>query len=72
MGETEKIGQLFLFGFEGLEPDERILRFIRDGGLGGIILFSRNIKDPLQTAKLVEQLQGEAKIPLFVGIDQEG
>jgi len=72
MDQIEKLGQLFLFGFAGLEPDERILRMIRDFGLGGVILFSRNIGDPLQTAKLVEQLQGEAEIPLFIGIDQEG
>lgn len=72
MDQTRKIGQLFFFGFEGLEPDERILQLIRDFALGGVILFSRNIRDPLQTAELVQRLQAEAKIPLFVGIDQEG
>jgi len=49
---------------------------IRDRGLGGIILFARNIQDPVQTAELCSRLQAAAMesqgIPLFLAVDQEG
>jgi beta-N-acetylhexosaminidase len=72
MDQMKKIGQLFVFGFVGPEPDRTILRMIGEFGLGGVILFSRNIREPRQTAELVQWLQSEAKIPLFIGVDQEG
>jgi len=72
MDRMQQIGQLFVCGFEGTRPDESILRLIREYGIGGVILFARNIKTPLQTAELVQELQAAAEIPLFVGIDQEG
>ncbi|MCP4667418.1 MAG: beta-N-acetylhexosaminidase, partial [Deltaproteobacteria bacterium] len=44
--------------------------------LGGVILFSRNIKSPLQLAALCNALQDKAMTyhgtPLFLAIDQEG
>ncbi|NOY53985.1 MAG: beta-N-acetylhexosaminidase [Deltaproteobacteria bacterium] len=68
----QQIGQLFVCGFEGIRPNGTILRLIREYGIGGVILFSRNIETPRQTAELVQELQAAAKIPLFIGIDQEG
>lgn len=72
MERIRQITQLFVLGFNGIEPDEHILRMIRDFGIGGVILFSRNIRDPLQTAGLIHGLQDASEIPLLVGIDQEG
>ncbi len=72
MDRVQQIGQLFVCGFEGIRPDKSILRLIRMYGIGGVILFARNIKTPRQTAELVQELQAAAKIPLFIGIDQEG
>ena len=80
----EKIGQLLLVGFRGSMPTEcaGIARDIREHHLGGVILFDqemtdqsarrRNIKSPDQVRTLVEFLQEQARIPLFVSIDQEG
>ena len=50
---------------------------IRDTGVGGIILFSENIKSVHQVKKLTNALQNAAKLskqkkPLFIAIDQEG
>lgn len=73
----EKVGQLIMVGFEGTQANEAIEAHIRERFVGGIVLFSRNIQSPAQTAELTNQLQRLAestahRIPLFIGIDQEG
>ncbi len=73
----EKIGQLIMVGFDGTQANETIETHIRERFVGGIVLFSRNIQSPKQTAELTNQLQQLAestahRIPLFIGIDQEG
>lgn len=79
----EKIGQLLLVGFRGLElsADSEVLGHIRSGKVGGIILFDydvinkefvRNIASAEQVRRLNETLQDAARIPLFVSVDQEG
>ncbi|MBW2063763.1 MAG: beta-N-acetylhexosaminidase [Deltaproteobacteria bacterium] len=71
-----KIGQLFMVGIPGYELDEETRSLIRRYNIGGVILFSRNIKDPVQLAYLTMDIQQEAietnKIPLFIAVDQEG
>lgn len=69
----EKIGQLFMLGFEGAAPSRAILRFIREFHIGGVILFKRNLKSPSQAARLTNALQRESlPMPLLIAIDQEG
>ncbi|KAF9889023.1 hypothetical protein FE257_008000 [Aspergillus nanangensis] len=72
----KKIGQLFAVGFHGLTPSPEIKTLIHEYGLGGIVLFKRNISDATQMQSLTQALQEEAKKaghehPLFIGIDQE-
>ena len=71
-----RIGQLIMAGIPGPHVDDGTEALIRDYNLGGIILFSRNIQDPLQLAKLCGQLQDMALKyhgrPLFLAVDQEG
>ncbi len=79
----KKIGQMLMIGFRGVELREEnsIVQDIREGCLGGVLLFDydvptqrpvRNIQSPEQVKRLVTSLQEFAVIPLFVGIDQEG
>ena len=73
----EKVGQLIMVGFDGTQANEAIEAHIRERFVGGVVLFSRNIESPQQTAELTNQLQRLAEatarqIPLFIGIDQEG
>lgn len=84
----EMIGQMLLAGFRGTVIDEQslIIRDIEQYHLGGVVLFShdvalghgpRNIESPIQLKELTATLQTHAmsrlsKLPLFVGIDQEG
>ena len=63
-------------GMPGTQVDTVTESLIRDFCLGGVILFSRNIKDPVQVALLCRDLQRLALkfhgIPLFIAVDQEG
>ncbi len=63
-------------GIPGTKLDSGTEALIRDYCLGGVILFSRNIDDPLQLATLCNDLQDRAMeyhgIPLFLAVDQEG
>lgn len=79
----EKIGQMLMIGFRGLEAGARsaIARDIRAGRIGGVILFDRdlalaaserNIRSPQQVKKLIASLQARAAVPLLVAVDQEG
>ncbi len=68
----QKIGQLFMCGFDGTEPTREIDRLIRDYGLGGIIYFRRNLRDAAQVRQLSARLQEASEHPLFIAIDQEG
>jgi len=73
---TQKIGRLFIGGIPGPELDTNTIRLIKNYHLGGIILFSRNIEDPIQLARLCRDIQKVAMensgYPLFLAIDQEG
>jgi beta-N-acetylhexosaminidase len=71
-----RIGQLFMIGMPGTIMDKDTEALIRDYNPAGIILFSRNVEDPLHLARLCSDLQSIAMkyhgIPLFISIDQEG
>jgi beta-N-acetylhexosaminidase len=79
----EKVGQLLMVGFRGLEAGEHspIVQDIRSGRVGGVVLFDqdvllkgkpRNIRSPRQVRKLIGSLQRASAVPLLVAVDQEG
>lgn len=79
----EKIGQLFMIGFEGstLTRNAPIARDIVQRNLGGVILFDKllskkltenNIISPSQVAELTSSLQELAEEKLLIAVDQEG
>ena len=83
MNQSEKIGQMLMIGFRGLEAGEQsaIVRDIRAGRIGGVVLFDRdlalatnerNIRSQEQAKALIDSLQSRAAIPLLVAVDQEG
>ncbi len=71
-----QVGRLFMAGIPGPTLDKGTESLIREFCLGGVILFNRNIKDPVQLALLCKDLQDKALyyhgIPLFIAVDQEG
>lgn len=73
MTPQQKIGQCCLFGFEGVVPPSTLEVFIREWGLGGVILMGSNLKNPRQILDLTGTLQALAPgPPLFIAVDQEG
>jgi beta-N-acetylhexosaminidase len=63
--------RLLTVGFHGkaLTPDlERLIA----RGVGGVILFSRNVGSPREVLELTRALKAKAGRPLVVSIDQEG
>ncbi|MBN2028227.1 MAG: glycoside hydrolase family 3 protein [Actinobacteria bacterium] len=72
----QKVGQLFLFGFEGTAVTPEIEQWFNQVHPGGVILFARNITDAAQLEKLTGDLQdladADTGLPLFIAVDQEG
>ncbi|WP_067141227.1 glycoside hydrolase family 3 protein [Oceanivirga salmonicida] len=52
--------------------NEEVRKVIKKHNYGGIILFSQNLQNNEQTAKLIYELQKASKNPMFIAIDQEG
>ena len=69
---SDKVGQMLMVGFHGLEAPSHILEWLAEGKIGGVILFARNVESPEQLARLCSQLYETAKYPILIGIDQEG
>ena len=71
MGDLERVGLgCLLPGFEGAVAPDWIRRRIAEG-LGGVVLYARNVGTPEQVASLTAQLRAE-RGDLVVAADEEG
>ncbi len=75
----EKVGQMMFPAFRTdrdgaplLQADEATLAEIGKWQPGGVILFSQNMDTVSQTAALIRGFQSVSRIPLFLGVDEEG
>jgi beta-N-acetylhexosaminidase len=73
---AQQAGQRLMIGFDGLELNDELKYGIEEIGVGGIILFARNIVSPDQVTDLCNAAREFAaqtgQPPLLIGIDQEG
>src|SRR5258705_13859204 len=68
-----QIGQLLIAGFNGQQIPPELRSLAREFGLGGGILFARNVGEPEQVAELCfEASRLVADLPPWVSVDQEG
>lgn len=74
MSQTEKLGQMVMIGIQGTKVDDDSLYMLNQYHIGGVILFDRNMDSPEQVKQLTSDLQAQSneKVPLFIGIDEEG
>jgi beta-N-acetylhexosaminidase len=72
MTDEQKVGQLFIFGFDGTTLTKENKQFLKETKVGGVLLLSKNISSESQLKKLITDIQSINKIPLFITIDQEG
>ncbi len=71
MHSQSNLAPLFCVGLSGLDlsdEDKQIL----NRGVGGIVLFSRNVDTPEQVAQLIEQARAYAGPDVLASVDQEG
>jgi beta-N-acetylhexosaminidase len=73
---ADKIGQLFIVGFEGIELTPELEAWMAAYGWGGVIVFGRNVESPAQLLRLTQALQAgvqaHGRAPLLIAVDQEG
>src|SRR5262245_27634705 len=68
-----RIGQLLIAGFDGQQIPVELKSLAREFGLGGIILFGRNIAEPEQVAEMnFDATQLLPDLPPWISVDQEG
>ncbi len=79
MSLDERIYQLFLVAPETLSggtPVTEVTDAVREGltkyPVGGVVLFGDNIENRDQVTKLIGDMQGASKYPLFMAVDEEG
>ena len=68
-----QIGQLLIAGFDGHQIPPELRSLAKEFGLGGVILFARNVGEPEQVAELCfEASRLTPDLPPWVSVDQEG
>lgn len=68
----EKIAQMMIIQYPSETMDDTLMHYIRDVKPGGFLLTSENLGTYEQTKELVEALQSNSEIPMFISVDQEG
>ncbi len=70
---SKRVGPFFVVGFDGISMPASLKRLYERHGLGGVILFDRNIEAPGQLKRLTGQCQSLSPDGSFIiSIDQEG
>lgn len=79
MTASEKVWQMMIVTPESITSvgtviaaGEATRQALSDCPVGGIIYFAANLKDREQTVQMLENTQSYSKIPLFLGVDEEG
>lgn len=68
----EKIAQMMIIQYPSETMDDTLMHYIRDVKPGGFLLTSENLGAYEQTKELVEALQSNSEIPMFISVNQEG
>src|SRR3954449_10079253 len=70
------VGQKIVTAFSGTAPSDALLRRLRTGRLGGVVLFSANVISPAQLRSLTRRIRAAAaqggNPPPLIAVDQEG
>ena len=72
MAKRPTVGQLLIIGFDGVEMTPRLSSLLTRLQPAGVILFTRNIRSPEQTWRLLRDCQDCVSTPLFTCVDLEG
>ncbi|RMH32809.1 MAG: beta-N-acetylhexosaminidase [Nitrospirae bacterium] len=73
MAIRDLVSSLFLVGFQGTDVSPQLANWLETYRPAGFIVFSRNLENPDQIARLTASLQTYAdEHPFLIAIDQEG
>ena len=72
MDLSSLVGQLMIFGFDGVEMTAKLRSALAAMQPGGIILFKRNVVDARQTHALLRESQKLVSTRMFLCVDMEG
>ena len=70
--DKKSIGQLFVIGYQGDEPSDEFLDFVKEWGIGGVIVFARNLSRPEKLPECLKKIKEASGQEVFAAIDQEG
>jgi len=68
----DRIGQLFITGFEGVRPSDDFLEFISEENIGGVILFEENCTPHAVAENTIRRVAAAVGDAPFIAVDQEG
>lgn len=68
----DRIGQLFITGFDGEQPSGEFLEFIASENVGGVILFEENSNPHGMAERSIRKIIAASKEMPFIAVDQEG
>lgn len=68
----DRIGQLFIIGFEGRRPSEEFLEFLDSENIGGVILFEENCTPHNVAEETIKNIMSSSREIPFIAVDQEG
>lgn len=72
----DKVGQMFMVGFEGTEVPFSLMQAIDGARFGNFIYFGANVADDSKVASMSREIQNKVVsslgIPAFISMDQEG
>jgi beta-N-acetylhexosaminidase len=68
----QQVGQLLILGYDGLALDSKLRTTLATLQPSGVILFARNIEEPMQTWQLLRDSQATTRAPMFLCVDLEG
>ena len=77
MSDSELVGQVLMFGYQGANPSEDFVDLIKNQAIGGVKIFGWNTDKLDELAVDVAKMQRAAlqtgeSVPLFIATDQEG
>lgn len=68
--DSEQIGHVKKYG--RTELSEEMAKTLKKYPVGGVVMFSKNIKNPQQIKSFISQIQESSEMPMFIGVDEEG
>lgn len=75
----DKVAGLFMITLEALTGTDTVVRAgdttrekLSENPVGGLIYFSKNIKDAGQLTEMLQNTKNWSKYPIFLGVDEEG